>query len=206
MPEGPEVWILSKAVNMYYNTNKTKSYGKHLFIDDINENWSFGLTGKVKIDNNNELVKLNSGYVHGHQTKYNDYNKEIYNLGIDWLTCKEEEIIEEIKQWSKSRKMLAVLLLDQSKISGIGVAWGSEILYNSQLKPNIPACNQDINILSVVMIKMRDEIKTAYSSMVNVQNSKEFINGWYNNLYDKREMQIYKKGTQIKVSGRIWWF
>ena len=39
MPEGPEIWILSKAVNKYYGFEKTESYGKHLFILDKKENW-----------------------------------------------------------------------------------------------------------------------------------------------------------------------
>jgi len=60
MPEGPEVLILSKAINRYYMETvnvKTNSYGKHLIINDIMEDWSFGLTGKVKIDHNNNLKK-----------------------------------------------------------------------------------------------------------------------------------------------------
>jgi hypothetical protein len=32
MPEGPEVWILSKAINDFYKKEATISYGKHLFI------------------------------------------------------------------------------------------------------------------------------------------------------------------------------
>ena len=32
MPEGPEVWILSEAINKYYHCEKTRAYGKHLFL------------------------------------------------------------------------------------------------------------------------------------------------------------------------------
>lgn len=45
MPEGPEVWILSKAIKCHFNEEKSLSHGKHLFIFDKKENWSFGLTG-----------------------------------------------------------------------------------------------------------------------------------------------------------------
>ena len=43
MPEGPEVWVLSKAVNIHFNETKSLSYGKHLFIFDKKENWCFDL-------------------------------------------------------------------------------------------------------------------------------------------------------------------
>ena len=46
MPEGPEVWILSKMINNFYLNNNTISVGKHIIIQDLKENWSFGLNGK----------------------------------------------------------------------------------------------------------------------------------------------------------------
>ena len=38
MPEGPEVWILSKSINTFYLNDNTSSYGKHLLVKDIKEN------------------------------------------------------------------------------------------------------------------------------------------------------------------------
>jgi hypothetical protein len=29
MPEGPEIWILSEAINKFYHSEITKAYGKH---------------------------------------------------------------------------------------------------------------------------------------------------------------------------------
>ena len=37
MPEGPEVWILSKMINGFYSNDNTTSIGKHLIIKDIKE-------------------------------------------------------------------------------------------------------------------------------------------------------------------------
>jgi hypothetical protein len=38
MPEGPEVWILSEALNILSNNpDYSKSYGKHLFITNNNK-------------------------------------------------------------------------------------------------------------------------------------------------------------------------
>ena len=70
MPEGPEVWILSKMINNYYDDDNTTSIGKHLIINDIQEDWSFGLNGKVKINENNELVKIETGWIYGEKKQY----------------------------------------------------------------------------------------------------------------------------------------
>ena len=56
MPEGPEVYILCLALKKY--GINCKSYGKHLYISNIKEDWSFGLNGKVKIDEKGNLNKL----------------------------------------------------------------------------------------------------------------------------------------------------
>jgi len=55
MPEGPEVWILSKAINSFFSDDNTMSVGKHLIVKDCMENWSFGLNGKVMLSKYNEF-------------------------------------------------------------------------------------------------------------------------------------------------------
>ena len=207
MPEGPEVWILSKAINNYYDKNLTTTLGKHLIIkgDKIDEDWSFGLNGKVKITDDNKLTKFDAGWLNG--------NKEIYvekNIGLDWITSDSNTIINIIQEiWQKSRKKLGTLLLEQSNICGIGVAWGSEILFEAGLRPELKACEQKLDNLGSVMIKIRDKIITTYLNEINKLSSKEeikqFINDWFHNLYEVREMNIYKKGLKIEVSGRSWW-
>jgi hypothetical protein len=208
MPESPEIWILSEAINKFFHTEKTKAYGKHLFVftnKKEGENWSFGLTGKVYIQDNNELVKLNVGLIHGNKDAFNDYTIEKQKLGIDWLTCSREDLHNEVNNWTMSKKKLAGLLLDQTKISGIGVAWGSEILFRAGLRPDISACSQVLNTLVDSLFDIREKIKLKYSEEVDEFKCKEFINNWFENLYEKREMNIYKKGLKIKVLGRNWW-
>ena len=75
MPEGPEVWILSEAINKFYHCEKTRAYGKHLFVFGSNKggyglNWSFGLTGKVQILDDNSIIKLNTGWIYGDQSEF----------------------------------------------------------------------------------------------------------------------------------------
>jgi formamidopyrimidine-DNA glycosylase len=207
MPEGPEVWILSKAINEYYNTNKTVSVGKHLIVNDINENWSFGLTGKVSITDTNSLIKMNTGWIYGEQLKYTDYLTSVKDLGLDWMIASKEELEKEIDKWIKSKKKLAALILDQRKICGIGVAWGSEILFKADLRPDIRACDQVLNKLVDSIIEIRKKIQIEYKNelIANQDNLKEFINDWYTNLYEIREMNVYKIGSQLKVLERSWW-
>jgi formamidopyrimidine-DNA glycosylase len=210
MPEGPEIWILSEAINKYYHCEKTRSYGKHLFVFNETklggENWSFGLTGKVYIiDDDNALIKRNTGWIYGDQVDFNNYDEETKKLGTDWLTCSEADFRKEVDKWIKSKKKLAGLMLDQTKISGIGVAWGSEILFTADLRPDMRCCDQVLNKLADSMIEIREKIKKQYSELLDETNGKEFINRWFENLYQVREMNIYKKGSKLDVLGRSWW-
>lgn len=47
--------------------------------------------------------------------------------------------------------------------------------------------------------------KKQYSEQINETNGKKFINNWFHNLYEIRQMDIYKKGSKIEVLGRNWW-
>ncbi len=103
-------------------------------------------------------------------------------------------------------------MLDQTKISGIGVPWGSEILFSAGLRPDMRACEQvltkgsgALNNLVNSMIEIREKIKQQYSEQVNELNCKDFINEWFENLYEIRDMNIYKKGSKLEVLGRSWW-
>jgi len=209
MPEGPEIWILSEAINKFYHIEKTKAYGKHLFIfnkdSTTGENWSFGLNGNVKILDNNELIKIHTGWIYGDKIGFYNYESEIQKLGTNWLTSSEADLHKIVETWIKSKKKLASLILDQTKISGIGVAWGSEILFRADLNPDMRCCDQALNKLAVSMIEIREKIKKQYSELIDESNCKEFINEWFENLYQVREMDIYKKGSKLKVLGRNWW-
>jgi formamidopyrimidine-DNA glycosylase len=210
MPEGPEIWILSETINKFYHYEKTRAYGKHLFIfkkteEKSGENWSFGLTGKVQVLDNGDLIKMRSGWICGDQVACQNYDEEIQKLGTDWLTSSEANLSKEIDTWVSSKKKLAGLMLDQSKISGIGVAWGSEILFKSGLRPDVRACDQDLSKLVHSMIEIREKIKQIYSEQVDESNCRDFINKWFENLYAIREMNVYKKGTKLEVLGRSWW-
>lgn len=217
MPEGPEVWILSEAINLYLKNNKildlefVNFYGKHLILhytDKTIEDWSFGLSGKIRINSDLKLNKLHNGYLPGEIKiiNFNHYN----NLNsVSWMNDDTNyEIIEKIiNKWRNSKKKLGALLLEQSEISGIGVAWGSEILFRADLRPEIKACEQNLDKLSYEILNIKNEIKYIYNNYLinNEDNLINFINNWFDNLYKIRKMNIYKKGKQVLVSGRKWW-
>ena len=197
MPEGPEIWILSKAINQLFKHDRTISYGKHLFLLDKSENWYFGLTGKVTI-NDDELVKVEKGWLNGGINKYSTLSNELDHLGLDFMTSEEELLRKEVDKWRKSKKKLAGLMLDQTLISGIGVAWGSEILHNSGLRPEMKACEQDLSKLASSILYIREHIKYLYgNTLVNTSSTQNFIDYWFDNLYAVRTMIVYKKGYKI---------
>lgn len=208
MPEGPEVWVLSKAINLRVEKPTTLSYGKHLFILDKNENWSFGLSGTVCINEDTTITKIPSGWLHGEIATYKELATETGKLGVDFMTAHEAEIRKEIDKWVKSKKKLAGLMLDQSKISGIGVAWGSEILFRADLRPDMRACDQALGKLADSVLYIREEIKNIYEKQLKDKDNRaldEFINQWFENLYEIRDMSVYKKGSKLEVLGRSWW-
>jgi formamidopyrimidine-DNA glycosylase len=210
MPEGPEIWILNKAICKYYDQNISRSFGKHLIVQsDYNKTnydiiWSFGLNGKISIDENNKLYKpMEDSWIFG--------NNEIYvtsvTNGIDFMTATLEELNEFVNKLVKLKAKLGPTLINQNKISGIGVAWGSEILHRAGLRPDEPANSQDLSNLAIVMIEVREEIKMIYENELEQQQMdvKKFIEDWFENLYRIRNMKIYKIGRKINISGRNWW-
>ena len=205
MPEGPEIWILSQAINKYYGGEYAQSYGKHLIYKG--QDWSFGLTGKVNINDDDVLEKINTGIAYG-ELKENFSKKEL-NIGLDWMNESDENLYKITDTWKSSKKNLGPLMLDQSQIAGIGVAWGSEILNLANCKPHIKACDQAERLHEIVdaMKLIRLQIMNLYTLILfdNRNNLKIFINKWFKNLYKVRQMTTYKKGKKIAVSGRNWY-
>jgi formamidopyrimidine-DNA glycosylase len=199
MPEGPEVWILNEAINLYYGDNFSQYIGKHIIIENIC--WSFGLKGKIKInEETNELFKPSENdWIHGVNEVF-DIN---FKFGLDWLTCLDLSLV--IEKFKKSKSKLGSLLINQKYIAGIGVAWGSEILHRAGLRPDIPSNCQDLSTLLPALYSIREEIKQLYLNELENKDNKEFINSWFENLYKIRDMKVYKKGEKIDVGGRSWY-
>jgi formamidopyrimidine-DNA glycosylase len=217
MPEGPEVWILNKAICQYYGENISTSVGKHLIVQSgyNQENnsiiWSFGFDGKILIDENNKLYKpMEENWIFGKNEILNstkNIRRQLALSNIDWMTATYDELNYFVTKLSKLRGKLGPALINQNKICGIGVAWGSEILYRAGLKPDDSANCQDLSNLSHVMIQIREEIKKMYEDELNKyeNKTKDFIEGWFEKLYEIRNMKVYKIGKKIKISGRTWW-
>lgn len=202
MPEGPEVWILSHAVNAHNKSLNACAIGKHLVfqMNDSKVDWSFGLTGKVRADEHGNIYKLKTGMVCGNECDYVQHKKV-----VSWMTASEAELQQIVSSWENSNTLLGALLLDQSMMSGIGVAWGSEILHQSKLVPNMKASKQSLSLLVPVLMSLRNAIKSTYMELLNNTEPMTFINQWFHNLYAVRNMNVYKKGKQVKTAGRTWY-
>lgn len=227
MPEGLEVFILSKAINICLHSD-TASYarGKQLFLPTQEVCYSFGLHGTVNINISTGIIsKQNHGGITGSITALTNEQEAIENNNggngnsssgnsvLDWMTASVDQLHHYIMQyWQPSGKQLGTLLLNQSSIRGIGVAWGSEILYRAGgLRPDVKACHQNVNTLATSMVAVREEFLALYDNYLMEECDKgavvDFINNWFYNLYSVRNshMCVYKKGTPVKSGGRTWW-
>lgn len=223
MPEGPEVWILNKAICQYYKKNVSESVGKHLIVQpEYNKQtngvqtedatiWSFGLNGKILIDENDKLYKpTEEGWMFGkNETLHVEetIRDRMALSRIDFMSATIEEFNEFVNKLSKSRGKIGPYLINQNKISGIGVAWGSEILHKANIRPDMSANCQDLSNLAGTMMEIREEIKNVYDEELNKYEDRErdFIEGWFDNLYEMRNMKVYKVGEKISIGGRTWW-
>ena len=212
MPEGPEVYILSKALKDL--AFETKSIGKHLLLTDWNNgeklDYSFGLVGKIFLKDDMSIEKITNPLIPS--GNISTFQESKTNLGIDWMMASKEDLEVVVKSWLNRKKQIGALLLDQSEIAGIGVAWASEILFDCKISPTIKAnmftfLNLKDKFLDS-LVSVRDKIKKIYCNFLAKSTDKKlFVNQWFNNLYTQREpyMKIFKKGSEVKVSGRIFY-
>ena len=213
MPEGPEVYMLAKAFKIL--GFEAESCGKHLLYKDLHTgkrfDISFGLVGKIQIDSNLNITKIQNDKIPSGELKEITSFKEIKSkLGVDWLKATREDIEDIVHRWSSRKKQIGALLLDQHEISGIGIAWGSEILNTSNINPNERSSIFELLNLSTPLVdailSTREKALKLYTNVLTA-NASKFINNWYTNLYTAREesMNVYKKGTEMIVSGRTFY-
>lgn len=215
MPEFAEVFALHYALDKI--GVKTICHGKHLFLIEDGLDFTFGLNGRVSIDPNTlELLHKPSYGISGGVNEYFDIQEMISKnrLGVDLTYSSIEAIEKKITEWSRRNKTLGSLLLDQSEISGIGIAWGSEILYSAGLVPGAKASSMvplEIQRLVVHILGIRNIAINTYMDYIEElwtnggrQAMVDFVNNWFKNLYQIRKMDIYKNpnAAKEKIAGR----
>jgi hypothetical protein len=194
MPEGPEVHYLGLVLRGLGMAAQT--WGKHLYIYD--QDWTFGLSGTVRLDGDGRLHKVSAGHVPGSVVA----GTASFGKGVDFCTGTPDQFREVVHRvFACSKRALGPLLIDQAHIAGIGVAWGSEVLREAGLAPHV-ACNAQAvtdGRLVDALVRVRDRALATYSA------SGLPVAGWYRALYAVRDMTVYKTGTAMEVSGRTWW-
>ena len=210
MPEGPEVYILAKAMKAI--GFDAHSYGKHLLVKDWHSgeifDVSFGLVGKIRIDKDKQLIKIVSSTLpSGYMKKINSFEEGKANLGIDWMTASKDDLQLVLDGWTKRKKQIGALLIDQHELCGIGVAWASEILHCCSIRPDEKPNTFDFLDIKEkffeAVINVRDRAKKEY--MKYLERNNNIVDQWFENLYEIRTMTIYKKGTEFNVAGRTFY-
>jgi formamidopyrimidine-DNA glycosylase len=210
MPEGPEVYILAKVLKTI--GFDCDSVGKHLLLRDAITgelfDFSFGLAGRIALGEKLEIKKINHPTLPSGNKLLIKTKEEVKNkLGLDWMNATKSEIRTVIERWCNRKKSVGALLLDQTEICGIGVAWGSEILNQSKIQPDIKSNLLDFLNLTDELVnavyEIREQVRKLYLNSVE-KDSRKFVNSWFMNLYKIRKdmMKVYKKGDTKKVCGR----
>lgn len=208
MPEGLEVFMLGDVLR--YLDIDVKTHGKHLLYRDTAGRCydiTFGLVGKINLLKTSEgydIQKLTNTALSGDIRHIPDFESIVDNLGVDWVSGTREQMLEVVKKWSDRPKKIAALLIDQHEISGIGVAWGSEILHHASIHPTTLANTVDMDVLVDAMVEIRDHGIAMYMN-ISIGDPEYFANRWFGNLYNVRKMEVYKVGKEVNVAGRKWW-
>ena len=147
-----------------------------------------------------DIEKISTSSLSGDIRQIPNFKSIVDNLGIDWLTSDKINLLTVVQSWSSRAKKIASLLIDQHEISGIGVAWGCEILNDASIHPSALANGINIEKLVDSMISIRESAMKVYDNYD--QDPEKFVEDWYKNLYFIRRMNVYNKGTVVMISGR----
>ena len=210
MPEGPEVWILAHALRTRFST--AASSGKHVWVDG--KEYTFGLFGGLRVDAEHRITHVQRGTVSGGVAEVVsiDIMNDVLELGPDWMTASEAAIAEAVALEVGRPKQLGAVLLDQTVLAGLGVAWASEVLHEAGLLPDVRASHQNLSKLTPALLAVRERIRAVYLAEWDAVVSGctgdplvAFTRGWFQNLYSARVMAVFKKGQAVNVAGRTFW-
>ena len=205
MCEGPEVFALAGALQAL--GIPAFSYGTHLFLEHLLEDWSFtpracGITVQEDGGLSTATPKHIMRYPVSDFAELIERNK----LGVDWMYAAPEDMAWAVSKWSRSKKPLGALLASQYDITGIGSAWGSEICHQACVMPQDPSNAQNLEYLVAALQSVRDTARSTYTSLFQTSESAvAFVGECPENLKCGREMQVFKIGEPVDVNGHTWW-
>lgn len=208
MPEGPEVWFLSRLLQTVPGNTAVSCHGKCLFVGKVTMHFGLesGVECKVCPDTGVVVTTFNKRGITGHATE-----GEHMRLGIDWMTSTPAKLHEIVMKNALRAVKLGSWMLDQTAIAGVGVAWASEIAHEAGLDVNKPMRVQNVSKLAEAYVKVREGVKTVYEQELRKAIGKEIeiANAWFRNLYDARLLhgllKVYKCGTPVSVGSRVFW-
>jgi formamidopyrimidine-DNA glycosylase len=202
---------------------KTFRHGKYLFVKTNDVGWlvlHFGMTGDVRYFKNSDeepkhtrlLIKFENGYFLAFNNQRllgkvnlidnkDDYIKE-KNLGVDALDLNFEQFNKVLK--NRSAKIKSTLM-NQKLISGIGNIYADEILFQSEIHPELKANKLTKDKSKNIYENIKKVLTTAIKANAEVDDFPE------NFIIPHRQKQgkCPKDGKELKttkVNGRTTYF
>jgi len=205
MPEFAEVWILGEALRrvLSLSTSEVFSHGKMLFLHKEGKlvQLTFGLHGGVTLEGDE--------VTHVKRTAISGGWKKVCESDLPTSTCVmklDADGWNEIKKkWSKKRKQIGALLLEQDSLAGIGLAYASESLGKADIHPTRHAnslTDVEWKVLESALFSVREDVSSRYEEHIRGMDERElrvFVHDWFENLYKVRCLEVYKGKNTIRV-------
>ena len=201
----------------------TYRHGKYLFVHTDNEEFlliHFGMTGYLKYYKNKDsrpsharlIFKMDDGYslafinqrLLGKINLIDSCEKYIkrHDLGPDALRLEKDEFKKLFKE---SKAYIKSILMDQSKICGIGNIYSDEICYQMNIHPETKADTFKEKVVEEIYVKMRNILEEAINK--NYKNISLPDDWLIKNRNEGDECPSCKGNIKkIKVSGRSSYF
>lgn len=178
--------LLKKDPDNFYFKDRVNQYIRHTFLledknkEKINLDFSdLRKFGWIDLVLNNEVEKL----------------KSIQILGIDALSKKLNFPIFNQLLNKKPKSLIAIFLLDQSIISGIGNIYRSEILFESQINPQAKIKDLDLAQRKKIYSAIRSILNKAIELRGTSDSDFRDLSGVPGGFQDK--LKVYRRHNQV---------
>jgi formamidopyrimidine-DNA glycosylase len=225
----------TKDPTQYIQIESVKSKGKYIYFQlrlhstDKNGVMFFGnhlgMTGNWRT-NPSKYSHIAIEYDDGKKLYFDDHIKlgkfgiftvdemrdKLRKLGPDVTTDAFTKSIfkEHMEPYSSSRRAIAMILIDQSIVSGIGNYLRADILYDAKLDPRTPVKNlsdEDIENLYDSIVRIVKDSLEKIGTTIKTPSSKTELRGDYKpKIYDQTEDPLGNPISKLKMQGRtVYW-
>ncbi len=131
-----------------------------------------------------------------------ELDKKLDSLGDDVMHIKEDVFIKRLRNPKLENKIVAMVLVNQKMISGIGNYLRAEILYKARISPFLKMKDINNRELSILYKTTKSMVRNTYKYLVK--------HGLYENNFIIYQQKITKKGETVlhkkMEDGRMLWY